>query len=239
MGVEGVVLGTLQVVRNGTTNEDAEDPVGLVVGVILIKGQENSSVVHEVVILQQSGHPATLPLGGERDVGVVGVIGHVGGDERPLRKLLVIQIGKESIKALDLTSAGVILDDGIIQHEGVVLAHVVVGKSLLVGVVVALEAGVRDLLLVLAPRDTLGVQQISNGGDVGRHLVEVVIVHAESVTTSGGTVVGLRRVGDSIVVGPTKELECIPVGYKTQLRTYSRIPWAASHCMLESAAASS
>lgn len=55
--------------------------------------------------------------------------------------------------------------------------------------------------LVDLPGDVLGVEQVGDGGHVGRNLVPVVVVHAKVVTTSGSTVVGLRGVGDGEVVG--------------------------------------
>ena len=85
------------------------------------------------------------------------------------------------------------------------LADVVVGIGLLVGVIEALEASVGETLLVFTPRDSLGVQKINDGGDVRRNLDKVVIVHGELVTSSSGGIVGLRRMSDSpeVVQGDT------------------------------------
>lgn len=176
--------------------------VGLVVGIILIEGQEDQGVAHEVLVLQERRHPAAFPLGTKGDVGVVSIVSHVGGNEGPLRKLFVGQISLEIREVLDLASTGLVLDNGVVENQRVVLAHIVVGASLLVGVIEALEAGEGHVLLVLAPRDALGIEQISDGGDVGRNLVEVVVVHAKGVTTSSSAVVRLRRVGHSVEVGP-------------------------------------
>lgn len=118
-----------------------ENTVGLVVGIILVKGQKDERVLHEVVVGQQGRHPATLPLGTKGDVGVVSIVGHIGGDESPLRKLLVGQIMLEISEVLDLASTGLVLDNRVEENQRVVLADVVVLEGLLVGVVEALEAG--------------------------------------------------------------------------------------------------
>jgi hypothetical protein len=107
----------------------------------------------------------------------------------------------EISEVLDLTSTGLVLDDGVEEDQRVVLANVVVLESLVVGEVEALEAGEGRMLLVLAPGDALGVKQISNGGDIAGNLNERVIVHAKGVTTSSRAVVGLRWVGDGVEVG--------------------------------------
>ena len=69
-----------------------------------------------------------------------------------------------------------------------------------------LEAGIRQVLLVLSPRDGLDVQKIRNGRDIGRDLIEIIIVHAKGVTANGRAVVGLRRVSKSIEIGPVIRL---------------------------------
>lgn len=45
-----------------------------------------------------------------------------------------------------------------------------------------LVTSIRESLLVLAPRDLLGVEQIGDGGNIGRDLLEIIIVHAKVVT---------------------------------------------------------
>lgn len=202
VSVEGIVLGTLEVFRNGTTNEDAEDTVVVGVGLVLIEGQKEESVVVEVLVLEQLGHPRTLPLSSKSYVGVMRIVGHVGSDESPLRKLLVLDIIFKVIKALDVTCTAAVGHNGVIKHQWVVLANVIIVISFLVRIVVALETGIGNVLLVFSPRDPLGVKQISNGGNVPRDLIEVIVIHSERVTASGSAVVGLRRMSDSIEVGP-------------------------------------
>lgn len=60
----------------------------------------------------------------------------------------------------------------------------------------------RHVLLVLRPRDGLLVQEVSDGGNICRRLVEIIVVHAKGVTTNCREVVGLRRVGEGIELGP-------------------------------------
>lgn len=204
MGVEGIVRGTLELLRNGATNKNAEDTVVVGVGLVLIEGQEEEGVVHEILVSEQFAHPRTLPLGSESDVGVMGIVGHVRSDEGPLRKLLVTEIIFKVIKALDSTCTSVVGHNRVVKHQRVVLPNVVIAVSFLVGIVVALETSIGNVLLVFSPRDALGVKQISNGRNVGRNLIEVVIVHSKRVTTSGSAVVGLGGMGDSIEVGPKK-----------------------------------
>lgn len=62
------------------------------------------------------------------------------------------------------------------------------------------------MLLVLSPSNSLGVEEVGNGGHIGGNLIEVVVVHAEVVTTGRGAVVGLRRVSSSKVVGQKNAL---------------------------------
>lgn len=132
------------------------------------------------------------------------IIGHVRGDKSPLWKLLVRQIFIKMSEVLDLASLGFILDKRVVKDQWVMLADIVWVISVLVGVVVALETGVRHMLLVLAPRDTLGVQQINNGRNIFRDPVEVVIVHSKGITTHGSTVIWLGRMGQSVEIGPER-----------------------------------
>jgi hypothetical protein len=55
-----------------------------------------------------------------------------------------------------------------------VLAHVVIGIGLLVGVVEALETRVGHVLLVCSPRNALHVEQVGYRGDIGGNIVEII-----------------------------------------------------------------
>lgn len=100
---------------------------------------------------------------------------------------------------------------GIVNDGRMVLADVVVRLGVLIDVALALETGVRHVLLVSAPGDALVVKQVNNGRDVRRYLLEVVVVTTKSVTTNGGDVVGHRRVCHAEVVVDADTLRCKPL----------------------------
>lgn len=199
VGVEGVIGSTLQVLGDGTTNEEGVDTVGDGVVSRLVEGDQDEGILGEVLVLEERRNEALKELTGKGDVGVVSIVGHVGGNEHVLGDALVLKILLEGGEVLDLTRTNSVVGDGIEEDQRVVLAHVGVGSGL--GIAVTLVAGVRQVLLVLAPSDLLGVEHIGNGGDVGGQLFKVVIVHAEGITGGGGSVVGLRGVSQGKVVG--------------------------------------
>lgn len=102
VGVECVVSGTLKMFWDSTTKENTEQTVSLAISVILIKGQQDEGVRHEVWVVEQFSNPATLPLSSESDVSVVGIVGHVRSDESPLGEPEVLQIIVEAGEVLDL-----------------------------------------------------------------------------------------------------------------------------------------
>lgn len=130
----------------------------------------------------------------------MGIVSHVGCDESPLGQCHVLDVILECVKALDQLQTCLVLGDRVVKDEGVVLADVVVGKRLLVGEVETLETRVREGFLILGPGDTLGIQKINDGGYIGRDCMEVIVVHAKGLTTSGRAVVGFGRVGRCPVV---------------------------------------
>lgn len=81
------------------------------------------------------------------------------------------------------------------------LANVIVLAVLLVDVGLALEAAVRHILLVVAPRDAFILEQVDDGRYIVGYLGEVVVLHPEVVAADGRDVVGLRRVRERVVVG--------------------------------------
>ena len=202
MVVEGVIRSALEARRDdiGTTDQNGKDLVLLSVCLGLVEGQQQQGAVHKGGVVEERCEPVPLPNRSKGDVGVVAIIGHVGCDERPLGQGIGFEIVLEVVEVLDQGQTGSIGNHTLKQNERVVLAHVHVGKGLLVGVVEALEARIRHTLLVLGPRDALGVEQINNGGDVGREEVEIIIVHAEVVTGGGSAVVWLGRMGCGEVV---------------------------------------
>lgn len=130
MRVESVVGGTAEVLGDGVAEENAVDAVLLLVGGGLVEGDQDEGVLGEVVVLQERGHEAVEPLAGESDVGVVGVVGHVGGDEHVLGQTVVLEVLVESGEVLDLARANGVVGDRVEEDEGVVLANVVVGAGL-------------------------------------------------------------------------------------------------------------
>lgn len=206
VGVEGVVGGSLQVLGDGAADEEAVHAVGDGVVAGLVEGDEHQGVLGEVLVLQERGDEVRKEVASNLDVAVMGVIGHVGGNEHVLGQTLPLQIFVEAGEVLDLARALIGVCDGVEENEGVVLAHVLVRSRL--GPAVALVSGVGHVLHVLAPGDTPGVEEIGNGGDIGGDLVPVVVVHAEVVTGGGSTVVGLRGVSSGKVVGQQNALLC-------------------------------
>lgn len=172
---------------------------GVVTG--LVKGEQDERLVPEISVVLEFLDKTTLPDGGEGDVSIVSIVGHVGGDESPLRERVVVNVRPQAGEVLDLGSTGSISGNIVKEDKRIVLADVVVGIGLLVGVVEALETSIGKALLVFTPRDSLGVQSIHDGGDVLGNLVEVVVVHGKLVTSSSGGIVGLRRVSDGPEVG--------------------------------------
>lgn len=205
VSIESVINGANQVAGDSTTEEDREDLVfdGVITG--LVKGEQDERLVPKVSVVLELLDETALPGGGEADVSVVSIVGHVGGDKGPLGKSVVLNVRPQAGEVLDLGSTGSISGNVVKEDKRIVLADVVVGIGLLVGVIEALEASVGETLLVFTPRDSLGVQKINDGGDVRRNLDKVVIVHGELVTSSSGGIVGLRRMSDSpeVVQGDT------------------------------------
>lgn len=75
--------------------------------------------------------------------------------------------------------------------NSLVLPDVVLLASLLIDPGKALEAGVRQVFLILAPADALVFQQVDHSRHVGRYGIEGVIVHTEVVTADCCDVVWL------------------------------------------------
>ena len=103
MVVEGVVRGAFKGIGNGTAKKDCKRLVGLCLCLVFVEGKQYQRVLHEVRIVEQRGEPPTLPLGGERNSGVMAIVGHIRSDKCPLRELLFLQIVIESGKILDQT----------------------------------------------------------------------------------------------------------------------------------------
>ena len=142
---------------------------------------------------------------------------HVRCDEQPLRQLAFSQVLVEHGSILvghgNVLLVGQTLGRSVCVEDDrrVVLPHVVVGLGLLVDVALALEAGVRHVLLVSRPGNALVLEQVDKRGNVGIDSLEVVVVTAEGVTANGSNVVGHGRVGHAEHVGDADALGCQPL----------------------------
>ena len=119
------------------------------------------------------------------------VVSHVGRDEGPLRKLVVLELVIEGREILDQFKASSVLCDGVKKDQRIMLADIVILKSLLIREAETLEARVWHVLLIFGPRDTLSVEKVDDCRDNGRDGIEVIVVHAEGLTTSYSAVIGL------------------------------------------------
>jgi hypothetical protein len=88
MVVEFIVSGSDKFVRNGVTNEDSENIVLDRVGLVLIEGDQNKSVVHESLVGEEGSKEALKPCTDNGDRGVMTITGHIGGNEHPLWELI-------------------------------------------------------------------------------------------------------------------------------------------------------
>ena len=132
MVVEGGVGGALEGFGDGAAEEEGEDFVGGGVGVDLVEGEDDERVLHEVLVGEERSEELLGPGGGVGDGGIMAVVGHVRGDERPLRELFVLELRLKVDEALNGASARGVGRDGLIERKRVVLANVVVGKVVLV-----------------------------------------------------------------------------------------------------------
>lgn len=67
-------------------------------------------------------------------------------------------------------------------------ANIVVGKGFLVRVVETLVTGIGLVLLVLCPRDSFGVEQVDDIGNVGGDTEEVIRVHTHVIARDGSKI---------------------------------------------------
>lgn len=193
VGVESIILGATEVLGDSAAKKEGVDLVSNLVSVVLIEGEHNQRVLGEVFILEQVRQETISPGPSKGDVGIMRIVGHVRGNEHMLGQLLVVQVIEEGGEVLDLAKTSVILSDRVEHDQRVVLADVVTGISL--GIFEPLVAGIRQMLLVLAPGNAFGIEQIGNGRDIGGDFDKLVVVHSKAIATRGGTIIGLRRVG--------------------------------------------
>lgn len=131
---------------------------------------------------------------------------HIWCDEHPLRQLIVIEVFVEHSKVLDLCQTVRIRGYGVVAHERtscwlahscqdneyvLVFANVIICSSFLVDVV-AFEAAVWRVFLVLAPADSVGFEKVDDRlagrADPGK----AVATNSMSGTANSRDIVGLR-----------------------------------------------
>jgi len=81
MVVEGAVHSPLQRSRNSASEKDGEDVVVIGVCLILVEGQDDEGIVHEVAVAQERGKKGPCPIRSEINGCIVTIVGHVRGDE--------------------------------------------------------------------------------------------------------------------------------------------------------------
>lgn len=87
-----VIGGADEVGRDGVAEEDGEDPVLDRVGLVLVKRDQNQSVLHEALVREKRLQKGTGPLACHAHVGVVAVACHVRRDEHPLWERLSFEV---------------------------------------------------------------------------------------------------------------------------------------------------
>jgi hypothetical protein len=206
-----VVGGANELLWDSVAQQDAQDAVLDGVGLVLIESDENKSVLHELLVIKKGFQEGTSPCASDTDIGVMAVAGHVGSDEHPLGKSIILEILVEHSEVLHVRQTVGLLSIAVVDDGRVVLANVVVGARLLVDPSHAFEASIWHILLILGPRDTLVLKEINNGRDVSIDLAEVIVLHAKVVTTDSSNVVGLTGMRDSMVPSESDSLGCQPL----------------------------
>ena len=69
------------------------------------------------------------------------------------------------------------------MNDSLVLPDIII-RAIGVEELETLETRYGHVLLIFSPRDALGFQQINNGGNVGRDIVQVVVVHSKVVPSN-------------------------------------------------------
>ena len=111
--------------------------------------------------------------------------------KHPLRKLIRLQILVEEGSVFDQLKSARLTGRSIVENLGIMLADIIVSTSNLVDPSEALVAGIRHILLVHAPRNSLVLEEIDDGRDVFWDLGEWVAVKTEVVTSYGSHVIWL------------------------------------------------
>jgi len=224
--------------RHGIAEDQAEDTVALGVSLGFVECDENQSAAPEarLLVVDQRLKEVTAPLSSDSNRSVMAIAClksliskplmfthaehhsyHVRCDEQPLRQLAFSQVlvehGSILVGHRDVLLVGKALwgSVAVVDDGWMVLPDIVVCLGRLVNVAFALEARVRHIFLVGTPGDALVIKQIDNTRDVGRDLLEVVVVTSECVSANGCNVVGHGWVCHAEVVVNTDALRRKPL----------------------------
>lgn len=205
--IKVLVFSANQMFGNSITKKDTQNVVALSIAFVLIPGYQDEGVLHKVLVLKKGFKELAAPDTSNSDGRVMSIGGHVGGDEHPLRQLvcleILVELGARRVnkrQVLDLRQLLLGVGDAVMQNGRVMLADIVIGAILLVNVRHTLESGEGHVLLIMAPRDALGIQEINDSRNVARRAGEVVVLHAKVVPSNRSHVVGLRGMGNGEIV---------------------------------------
>lgn len=232
--IEGGIGGALEGDGDGVAKEDGVDFVLLAVCFVFVESEEDEGIVHEVFVRQERREEAVRPGAGDGDGRVVAVVGHVGGDEHPLRELVCGEVGVELSEVLDDGEAVLALRDGVVDDErarcplvadqtrrtcgvrGVLVFSDIVGLALRIQPLGPFVTRIWQVFLIFTPADAFFLQKVDEGGDIRGDLPEGVVVHAEIIAADRRDVVRLAWVCDGEVVGQgdTLSLEFLEVGIR-------------------------
>jgi len=215
VGIVGIVRRALQR-RNGIAQQQGQDTVGLIRVIIgFIKSDHHQRVIQEVGVGQQRGQETRQPLTGISNRGIMSIVPDAGGVERVVGEGTVVEIGLELGGRDDMRVAtGYVLGDEVKAHKRVVLAEVkrVGGSAGVAGRGHVFHVTLPGQLLVLDQIDHSVVRSIKFSVAVGG---DVIVI-----TRNGGYVVGLRWMGQAVVVVKENSLrkEGLEVGVRVGKR---------------------
>lgn len=118
VGIERRVCSAVEGSGDGVAEEHGVDFIRLGVCFVFVEGDEDEGVLHKFFVGEERGEEAVEPGTGDGDVGVVAVVGHVGGDEHPLRELVGREVGVELGEVFDDGQPVLALGDGVVDDEG-------------------------------------------------------------------------------------------------------------------------
>lgn len=151
--------------------------------------------MQEGLVAQSSVQETSEPVASNLSAGIVTVVGHVRGIEDPFRNKTGSNVRSKLSSGNDILSTGLVKTYGIKNDRGIVLADI--------GAVVTEEVSITntgDILLVNLPLQTLSLQKIIDGADIGGDVIVSIIGDTEIGTSSSSDIVWLRRMGNSIGV---------------------------------------